>query len=33
LAQAGSLLLALFDPVELGKNPWKNPAKNPKQHR
>jgi hypothetical protein len=27
LAQAGSLLLALFDPVELGKNPWKNQAK------
>ena len=27
LRQAGSPVVALFDRVELGKSPWKNPAK------
>jgi len=27
LRKAGSPVVALFDRVELGKNPWKNPAK------
>ena len=30
LPKAGSPVVALFDRVELGKNPWKNPTKNPK---
>jgi transposase len=31
LRQAGSPLVALFDRIELGKSPWKNPRNNPKK--
>jgi len=31
LRKSGSPLVALFDRVELGKSPFKNPVKNPKK--